>query len=191
MTRTKPLVFLLLTLGIAAQATPADQPGDMERAQAAVAEFSKALKAELMAAMRSGGPVAAIEVCNIQAPRIAEHISAANDLQISRVSRKNRNPGNAPNDWQARVLASFEDRKQAGEDPSGLTWQETTEIDGVTEFRFMRAIPTAALCLQCHGEALAPPVAERLAELYPDDKATGFREGDLRGAFVVTRQVPD
>ena len=186
--RTKPLVFLLLTLGIGAQASPGDQPGDTERAQAAVAEFGQALKTELMAAMQSGGPVDAIGVCNIQAPRIAEQISAANDLQISRVSLKNRNPGNAPNDWQARVLASFEERKRAGEDASGLTWQETAKIGEVTEFRFMRAIPTAALCLQCHGEALAPPVSQKLAEIYPDDKATGFREGDIRGAFVVTHK---
>jgi len=188
MKRINPLFALLLTLAIGAQASAGDQPGDAERAQAAVAEFGQALKAELMAAMQSGGPVAAIEVCNIQAPRIAERVSAATDLQISRVSLKNRNPGNTPNDWQTRVLASFEERKRSGEDPSALTWQETAEIDGVREFRFMRAIPTAALCLQCHGETLAPPVAAKIAELYPNDRATGFREGDLRGAFVVTRR---
>ena len=51
----------------------------------------------------------------------------------------------------------------------------------------MKAIPTAPLCLQCHGEAIAPPVAEKITKLYPEDKATGFREGDIRGAFVVTK----
>ena len=53
----------------------------------------------------------------------------------------------------------------------------------------MKAIPTGGLCLQCHGTAIAPPVAEKLAELYPGDKATGFEQGDLRGAFVITRQL--
>jgi hypothetical protein len=53
----------------------------------------------------------------------------------------------------------------------------------------MKAIPTGGLCLQCHGKALAPPVAEKLAELYPGDKATGYEQGDLRGAFVITRQL--
>ena len=48
---------------------------------------------------------------------------------------------------------------------------------------------TGGLCLQCHGEAIAPPVAEKISALYPDDKATGFREGDIRGAFVVIRKI--
>ena len=46
------------------------------------------------------------------------------------------------------------------------------------------------LCLGCHGKSIAPEVKAKLAELYPEDKATGFSEGDLRGAFVVTRDVP-
>ncbi len=52
----------------------------------------------------------------------------------------------------------------------------------------MKAIPTGPLCLACHGETLAAPVAEKIGELYPADKATGFREGDIRGAFVVTKR---
>jgi hypothetical protein len=32
-------------------------------------------------------------------------------------------------------------------------------------------------------------VNERLAELYPEDTATGYAVGDLRGAFVVTRDL--
>ena len=39
------------------------------------------------------------------------------------------------------------------------------------------------LCVTCHGEALAAPVRERIAELYPEDRATGFRVGDFRGLF--------
>ena len=44
------------------------------------------------------------------------------------------------------------------------------------------------MCLQCHGQSIAPDVREKLSGLYPEDKATGYREGDIRGAFVVTRQ---
>ena len=53
----------------------------------------------------------------------------------------------------------------------------------------MKAIPIGGLCLQCHGTAIAPELAEKLSELYPEDKATGYREGDMRGAFVVTRRL--
>ena len=49
----------------------------------------------------------------------------------------------------------------------------------------MRAIPTEALCLTCHGETLAPELAAAIAREYPNDQATGFKLGELRGAFRV------
>ena len=53
----------------------------------------------------------------------------------------------------------------------------------------MKAIPTGKLCTKCHGTELKPEVKAKLAEFYPDDKATGFNKGDLRGAFVVTKDL--
>ena len=108
-------------------------------------------------------------------------------LKLSRVSLRNRNPANAPEDWQIAVLQSFENRKDKGEDPASLSWHEIANVAGRQQFRFMKAIPTAPLCLQCHGSAITPDVEARLNELYPLDKATGFETGDIRGAFVVTR----
>ena len=45
-------------------------------------------------------------------------------------------------------------------------------------------------CLQCHGKVddLAPEVRDVLAKNYPQDRATGFAAGDLRGWFWV--EVP-
>ena len=51
----------------------------------------------------------------------------------------------------------------------------------------MKAIPTGGVCLACHGENLAQGVQETITTLYPNDKATGFKSGDIRGAFVVTK----
>jgi hypothetical protein len=53
----------------------------------------------------------------------------------------------------------------------------------------MKAIPTAELCLTCHGEALDPELQATLDELYPADKARGFKEGDIRGAFTLSRPL--
>jgi hypothetical protein len=44
------------------------------------------------------------------------------------------------------------------------------------------------MCLGCHGKNIAPEVQAKLDELYPEDQATGFSEGDLRGAFVISWQ---
>lgn len=180
-----PLCFL-----VAAGTAAAGETTDKEAAMAATAAFGKALKGELVSAMQSGGPLAAIEVCNTKAPGIAEAISLERGMEVSRVSMKNRNPDNAPNDWQAEVLASFEESIGEGEDASGLSWQRTVETGAGKEYRFMKPIPTGGVCLACHGKALDPAVAEKIAALYPEDKATGFSEGDLRGAFVVVKKTP-
>ncbi|MCA9563683.1 MAG: DUF3365 domain-containing protein, partial [Myxococcales bacterium] len=40
-------------------------------------------------------------------------------------------------------------------------------------------------CLPCHGDEnhLIPALNEPLHRLYPDDQATGFEEGEVRGYF--------
>jgi len=198
-TEHRPLAPLAATLFVALAAQPATADHHTEEAvltgaaKASVAAFASALKSELTAGMQAGGPALAIEVCNTKAPAIANEVSIQQGMQIARVSLRNRNPGNAPNDWQRAVLESFEQRKAEGADPAALTWHEIVDAGADTggrEFRFMKAIPTQSLCLACHGETLTPPVAAKIAELYPDDRATGFSEGDLRGAFVVTRPLP-
>ena len=164
---------------------------EITSAKAAIKEFAGALQAELKAAMQASGPVAAIAVCNTRAMPITSQVASKHGMQLSRVSLKNRNPANAPNQWQAAVLEDFERRKAAGEALGSLAWSETAAIDGRKEFRFMKAIPTGEICLRCHGTELAPDVSQILAALYPEDRATGYREGDIRGAFVVTRKLPN
>jgi hypothetical protein len=53
----------------------------------------------------------------------------------------------------------------------------------------MKAIPTAPLCLTCHGTAIEPRLQAELTALYPQDLATGYQAGELRGAFVALRKV--
>jgi hypothetical protein len=158
---------------------------EISRAKSAIGIFAAALQTELKKAMQEGGPTRAISVCNTEAIPITQSVASEQGLELSRVSLRNRNPANAPNDWQKPVLESFERRKAAGEDPATLSWFEVAEVKGQHQFRFMKAIPTAPLCLQCHGSAIAPEISARLDELYPQDKATGFEAGDIRGAFVV------
>lgn len=166
----------------------AQDDADVQTAREAVAAFSAALQTELAQAMQAGGPLNAIEVCKVEAPAVAGRVSLEQGVSISRVSLRNRNPANKPNRWQAPVLQSFEERRSAGEEIASLTWSAQAPAAGGPEFRYMQAIPTGAICLQCHGETIAPEVAAKLGELYPLDQATGFREGDIRGAFVVTRR---
>lgn len=155
----------------------------LEESRALVQAFGARLKGELIQGLEQGGPVAAINICKDVAPQIASELSRQSGARVMRVSRRYRNPGNAPDDWQVRVLEDFESRAAASENPAPLEYFATGK-DG--RDRYMSAIRTDGVCLACHGEALAPPLRERLDAEYPHDKATGYRSGDVRGAFSVS-----
>lgn len=145
-------------------------------------QFQQRLKAELQAAIAQGGPVGAIAACRERAPAIAAELSAASGALVSRTALRVRNPANAPLPWQRVVLLRFQERLAAGEAADGLESLETLPGKGG---RYMKAIPTGPLCLTCHGSNLAADVQAALRSMYPEDAATGFSVGDLRGAFSV------
>ena len=184
------LVMLALDCSSDQQANTSTE-AEVAAAKAAIKEFAGALQTELKTAMKAGGPTAAIGVCNTKAMPITAQVSADHGMTLSRVSLKNRNPSNAANDWQSAVLEDFEKKKLAGKDITKLAWSETAKAGDGQEFRFMKAIPTGEVCLKCHGTQIAPEVSQVLANLYPEDRATGYKEGDIRGAFVVTRKLPN
>lgn len=159
------------------------------QARAVIRTFAGTLKGELQAGIKAGGPVTALEICNTKAPQIAAKVATEAGMRVSRVSLKNRNTDNTPNVWQKTVLEDFETSKAAGADPTTLEFSEIVEHDGSKEFRFMKAIPTDGVCLACHGESLANDIQETITTLYPDDRATDFKLGDIRGSFAVTKML--
>ena len=184
------LCLLILALDCSSdQQANTSTEAEVAAAKAAIKEFAGALQTELKTAMKAGGPIAAIGVCNTQAMPITAQVSADRGMALSRVSLKYRNPTNAANDWQSAVLEDFEQKKLAGKDITKLAWSETVKVDDGQEFRFMKAVPTGEVCLKCHGTQIAPEVSQILVSLYPEDRATGYKEGDIRGTFVVTRKL--
>jgi hypothetical protein len=57
----------------------------------------------------------------------------------------------------------------------------------------MRAIVLAPPCLACHGapERMTDETHRALETHYPADRATGYRAGELRGAFSLRRIVSE
>ncbi|MGF1546435.1 MAG: DUF3365 domain-containing protein [Thiotrichales bacterium] len=155
--------------------------------KASIQTLAQGLAAELEAAAEKGGPLNALDVCNTKAAAIAQKLSAEQGMKLSRVSLKNRNVKNAAEGWTKTVLTGFETRFSAGEGIDKMEHHEVVEVDGKREFRFMKAIPIRSACLGCHGTEIKPEVQAKITELYPSDKATGYKTGDLRGAFVVVQ----
>jgi hypothetical protein len=107
------------------------------------------------------------------------------------VSLRNRNPRAVPDAWERAALEDFDRRAAAGETPITLEKAEIVTEDGKQSYRYMRALPVQELCLNCHGlpERLTPAVKDRLKTLYPDDKAVGYRPGEVRGAMTIRKPV--
>lgn len=182
----------LLLAGTVVLPAFAEAPADRVAASRnAVKELQTTLVGELQAAMKAGGPTNAIEVCNTKAGAIAAELSKKSGLGIGRTSLKVRNPKNAPDAWETKVMQDFEARKAKGEDPAALEYSEVVTRHGKKEFRYMKALPVAQgmPCPVCHGEKIEPAVKAKLQQLYPRDKAVGFKVGDLRGAVTIRQPL--
>ncbi|HRD66195.1 MAG TPA: DUF3365 domain-containing protein [Candidatus Competibacter sp.] len=188
----------ILVLGTALAVGPAsarqqsdDVPPEVVASRHAAQTFGSMLKDTLQQAIQSGGPVNGIAVCREKAAQIATDLGQKQEMLIGRTSLKLRNPDNAPDNWELAVLKQFEARKAQGDPVDKLEFFAVIEDDqGKKTFRYMKAIPTAGLCLSCHGENIDPAVDAKLKELYPNDKARGFKEGELRGAFTIDKPLP-
>ncbi len=184
----KNLLTALAIMLVPLSAAGADE--DITQARAAAMQLGKSLKMTLQTALKSDGPAAAVTACNLSAPEIAKTVSADTGWSVGRTSLKERNPLNKPDAWELKVLHDFEMRKADGEDAKKLEYSETVTLDGHKTFRYMKAIPTAQVCTNCHGGAnVSAEVESRLKELYPYDRARGFKPGDLRGAFTLSKKL--
>lgn len=161
-------------------------PDWLVKSRSVVQQLGTELKSELTAAIGRSGPAGAIDVCRTRAPEIAARLSRESGASVSRTALRVRNPVNAPDELERAVLEQFTADLAEGRVEQPLEAAVEINRGGTIERRYMRAIPTDALCLTCHGSHLAPDVAAAIARAYPDDQATGFETGQLRGAFSVT-----
>lgn len=150
------------------------------------------VRGELTKEMEISGPSRSILVCKYSSPEIASELSRKTGWRITRVSLKPRNPAMGTADaWEQDVLLDFDRRAARGEKADTLERAEiVTETQG-RYFRYMKALPVQQGCLACHGPASVVPdaVKARLAAEYPNDKATGYSVGEVRGAVTIKRPL--
>ncbi len=184
-------IALLFAAGFAASAFAADDAALIDNARKIAGAIPPKLLNVLSEEIAKGGPENAIAVCREKAPKMAAAASAETGWAIRRVSLKNRNPKAVPDAWERAVLEDFDKRAAAGEKPATLEKGELVQDGDKNVYRYMKALPTQELCLSCHGTAdrIAPAVKTRLMELYPDDKATGYGLGEIRGAITLKRPL--
>jgi hypothetical protein len=149
-----------------------------EKALAAREQLFERLMARLSEVVQADGPAAAVEICHQEAPRIAHDVATTTGVKIGRTSDKLRNPNNRPPSWAIEIVANKPDSPIFVAADNG---------------RFGAILPVRlkSLCLTCHGtpDKIPDPVRDALHARYPDDRAIGYAEDDLRGWFWV--EVPE
>jgi len=179
---------LLGVLVVALPAGAADLP-EAARAKAVAGDVLKETRAVLEGALAGGKPAAdALRVCAAVAQDLARK-HEQEGWRVRRISEKYRNPADAPDPGELEVLREWAAAHAQGTLKPTDERGEVITTNGGRSYRYMRPILIPGpLCLQCHGasDKLAPGVREALQALYPEDRATGYAVGDLRGAISVT-----
>jgi hypothetical protein len=161
-------------------------PALVGEAAALTQRFVGTLLPTLQSAMQNGGPLNAIDVCAVEAPKIAQQLSEESGWNVNRVSLKARNSSTAtPDLWETQVLRMFDQRQQMGEAPATLNVSEI--VNG--NFRYMQAQATAPLCLTCHGSEVSADVLQAIRAKYPNDLAIGYQAGQIRGAISLRKPL--
>ena len=149
-----------------------------------IQHLAQNLKKTLVNAIKNKGLIGAVEQCNIEAPIISQNLSTKN-LNVSRIASKNRNPENKATLEQEEVLRFFEQEIAVGKSPKNLFKVLETQ----DSIQYLKPIVTGKVCLACHGSNVSGELKAKIKKLYPNDLATGFEEGSLRGAFLVEKII--
>jgi hypothetical protein len=170
------LVFAVCVAVLFAQDTM-----DVQKQKAAVAELKKTMMAELKVKM-SESPASAVEFCSKNALELTKQIAVKNGVNIKRVSIKNRNLQNSADLMDAKVITAFEDALKKNK-----KLPEFATLNDGGKLKYYEPMVISEACVVCHGKegAIAKETADKIKKIYPNDKATGYEIGDLRGVIVV------
>ncbi|HXF05334.1 MAG TPA: DUF3365 domain-containing protein [Blastocatellia bacterium] len=173
------------------------QPGQESRIEAALQqarriadELAETVRGLLFKELEKGGYASAVRVCSEVAQDIPREFTARTGHYVRRVSLGYRNPKDIPDDYERQKLEEFDrlnrEKKLANE------YFEVVREGQRDYLRYMRPLIAGPMCITCHGEKanIPPEVKAILAEKYPDDRATGYHTGDVRGAISVKIALP-
>jgi len=154
-------------------------------------EFMKELKGVLINQIQTNGALQAVSVCSDTAQVLTNNFGVQRGVYIKRVSLKNRSVNNFPDDFEKKVLNKFELLHQNKELNSETEHVEIVQEGEFKYLRYLKPILVQAECLNCHGGEtdIMPEVKQLIAQDYSDDKAIGYKIGDLRGAVSLKKVI--
>lgn len=139
----------------------------------------KVLGSNLMGTIQEKGTLAALQFCNLRAYPLTDSMATVHNAEIKRVSDKPRNPNNAANAEEVKILEKY--KKQIANNET----MAPKVIEKGNKIHFYYPIETNTMCLQCHGAKVEPDVLKKIALLYPKDMALGYSENEIRGIWSI------
>jgi hypothetical protein len=154
-------------------------------------DFLSGLRSVLIREIQSGGVVNAVTVCSDSAQILTNQFGLERGVFIRRVSYKNRNQNNHPDEYESGILSQFEHMKQNGELTENSESIQIVREGDFTYLKYMKPIFVQAECLTCHGnqEQIDQSTKMIIGHKYPNDKAFDYSAGDLRGAVSVKKLI--
>ncbi len=163
------------------------QAAALQRGQTIVAETFGVLSSNLQSAIQQGGVSNALPYCSLATSPLTSGMAQKHGVTLRRVSHKARNPANQADTVELAILKQFEAVLSGGSTTSPPAAVVTNLTADAASF-FAPIVLNNERCLKCHGAPgrdIAPEDVAIIQQLYPHDAATGFKLGDLRGAWRI------
>ncbi|WP_114748412.1 Tll0287-like domain-containing protein [Pleomorphovibrio marinus] len=148
-------------------------------------EAQNALMGALQEAISEKGIPGAVEFCNVEALPLTKRVGDEYGVTIKRISTRNRNPENVPGETEEPLLDAY--AYNAEEGIENVPNIQKTDNGETLIFTKAIVIP-GGLCLNCHGDPdkdISQETYQKIQSLYPEDKATGYKVGELRGMWSI------
>ncbi len=139
------------------------------------------LGGELKNQMQTGGPMGALHFCSQNALTLTDQVAKDTKSTIKRVSINNRNPVNRASKKEIDILNEWDSLVKNGQP---LPAQTLVNQSDSTIMYYKPILINNEACLKCHGN-IEGDLAKAIKASYPEDKATGYKMGDLRGMIAV------
>ena len=153
-------------------------------------ETSKQYKNTLIQGLQHNNLIKALKYCNKEVEQL---VSKDNEkgFAIKRVSLRPRNKNNYPNLYEKEILEKFNKLSLIDNKDLALEHSEIIKDENNNKFVYVKAIRIKEVCLNCHGSNINDDLKKEIQKLYPDDKAINYKLNDIRGAFVMYRNIKD
>jgi len=153
-------------------------------AKEAIKNVGGKLKHTLMQKVKNDGVASAADFCSSEAGKLAKEASKTlpEGVSVKRITNKPRNSINKATIENLKVLSTIELKMKEGKTPAMVVRKLSNN-----HYQVYKPLVIGKNCLNCHGDSSTrnKQAYQIIQKKYPNDKAIGYKKGELRGAFLV------